>query len=183
MNLSKAQLQAIGLLTKAYPKVKDVYMVKREKRKEQKGSFVSGVVTFDELGREVGLASVHNLAIDALERRGLIEFIASDTVNGALYKATEALTSNDKLIEKSLNSFGERATQISLQESAYKFGCEVLFDRTPRLFKVVRLDGRQFTKPFIDVSSTGVKVTRLTDLTIEEWEREIAGVILRSSLV
>ncbi len=183
MNLTKAQLQAIGHLTNAQSDGSEAYMVRREKVTRVSQPFVSGVITFDADGKEVGIAPINSRVIDALHKRGLIESVASDSVHGSLFKPTLGLLSNEKLIEKSQGSFGERATQQSLQESALKFGCSVQFDTIPRLFKVVRLDGKRFTKPHIDVSSTGVKVVRLTDLTIEEWEHEISLAIQRSELI
>lgn len=183
MNLTKAQLQAIGHLIKVQPNNEKTYIIWREKITKISQPFVSGVVMFNKDGAEIGIAPINGRVIDALAKKGLIGRIAKDSVNGALYEATESLKGNEKLIAKCSLSFGERPSQQSLKDAAFKYGCDVLFDSVPRLFKVVRLDGVKLSKPFIDVSTGGVKVTRLTDLTLEEWESEIASAIKRSHLI
>ena len=182
MNLTKAQLQAVGHLTKKSG-LEPLYLIRREKIAKVSQPFVSGVVAYDEDGKEVGIEPINSRVIDSLLSRGLIAEVGGDSVNGILYKPAERLLENKPLLDKAAVSFGERAKHSTLAESANKFGCNVVFDRTPSLFKVERQDGRKFTKPYIDVSLKGVKVTRLTDLNVAEWEDEIAEVIKRSQLI
>lgn len=183
MNLTKAQLNAIGHLIKEKEGSEKAYIIRRDKITKVSQPFVSGVITFDEQGGEVGIAPINGRVIAALIKLGLIQIVGGDTVHGSLYEATQALLTNKSVLDKSLVSFGERAKHSSLEEAAYKFGCTVTFDRTPKLFKVERLDGRLFSRPHIDVSKGGIKVTRLTDLSLEEWQDEIAEVIKRSTLI
>lgn len=183
MNLTKAQLHAIGHLIKEQENGAKVYIIRRDKITKVSQPFVSGVITFDEDGAEVGVAPINGRVIATLIKMGLIQAVSGDTVHGSLYEAAQALLTNKGVLDKSLLSFGERAKHSTLESVAYKYGCKVTFDRTPKLFKVERLDGAIFSRPYIDVSKSGIKVTRLTDLSLEEWHDEIAEVIKRSTLI
>lgn len=183
MNLTKAQLNAIGHLTKEQENGTKAYIIRRDKITKVSQPFVSGVITFAEDGAEVGVAPINGRVIAALIKMGLIQAVGGDSVHGTLYEATQALLTNKAVLDKGSLSFGERAKHSTLEDAAFKFGCTVTFDRTPRLFKVERLDGVLFSRPHIDVSKGGIKVTRLTDLSLEEWQDEIAEVIKRSVLI
>lgn len=183
MNLTKAQLRAVGHLVKPRTDGAKLYMIRREKITSVKQSFASGVIAYDDEGQEVGVAFVNGRVVDGLNRRGLIEKVGGDSVTGILFKASDTLMQSKAILDKSRGALGERPTHETLAKSADKFACKIVFDRTPMLFKVVRQDGRKFTKPYVDVSLYGIKVTRLTDLTIQEWESEIAEVIKRSDLI
>lgn len=183
MNLTKVQLQTVGRLVAGINEGKQLYLIRREKITRVAQPFVSGIIEYDEDNNEVGIAAVNGRVIDALEKRSLIDKVGGDSITGVLFKASKSLIQHKEILKKAALSLGERATHVSLARSADKFACRVEFDRTPLLFKLLRQDGRKFTKPYIDTSLTGVKVTRLTDLSIEEWESEIAEVIKRSDLI
>ena len=109
MNLTKAQLQAIGHLTAKRGGNTQSFIVFREKITKVSQPFVSGVVAIDGSGAVEGIEPINGRVIDALVKKGLIELCSSDVVNGDLYKATEALLSNASLLLKCASSFGEAA--------------------------------------------------------------------------
>ena len=143
----------------------------------------SGVYTHTAVGGISELHKVSRRVIEALFEKGLLSVAGKESCGGSMLIATDHLINNKELHKRGVEAFNERATYASLGALAEKYYCSVEFERTPKLFKVVRLDGRAFSKPYIDVSEKGVKVTRLTDLSLGEWETEIINCIKRSELI
>ena len=183
MNLTKGQLQAVAHITgsldgsdeKRYFVVRDTTVILQ--------SFLCGVICYGDDGEEIDLVAINRRVIDSLSQRGLIEEVGKAKGGSILYSPSEALLANESLIEASKRSFDEKTSRRALDEIAEKYFCKVEYQRVPKLFKVLRLDGRKFTKPYIDVSKEGIKVTQLTDLTVTQWHDEISEVIKRSELV
>lgn len=158
------------------------YLVARKSQSAAQG-FSCGVICFNNLGSEIEIVSINRRVIDSLHERGLIVKVGVGEGGSALYEPAEALFSNSQLLQDSKRSFGEKVTRRGLEVIAEKFYCRVEYQPAPKLFKVLRLDGRAFSNPYIDVSLGGIKVTQLTDLTNVQWHDEIAEVIKRSELL
>ena len=176
MNMTKAQLQAVGHLMKNNSEGDKQYMLLSE-------DGFSGVYNHTESGEVNEIQKISRRVISTLADKGLITLVGKEPCGGQMLKAADHLIRNKELHKRGIEAFGERATYATLAAVAEKYYCSVEFERTPKLFKLIRLDGRAFSKPYIDVSEDGVKVTRLTDLSLGEWETEIANCIKRSELI
>ncbi len=175
MRLTKAQLQAIGHLMQNNASGDNRYMMLSEG--------FCGVYSHAAGDSINEIQKVSKRVIDSLVDKGLLTKVGQERNGGFMYKATQHLVDDKELHRRGVDAFGERATHASLAEIAEKYHCRVEFERVPKLFKLVRLSDRQFSSPYIDESENGVKVTRLTDLSLGEWETEIANCIKRSILI
>lgn len=179
MSLSIEQVRALNALM-VTPKR---FILSRQLRGNRDKLITGNAIIEINNGHESLIERIDMRVIAKLERLGFIRKLENDSISGDLYAPSDKALNNKEIIRKSRSCNVELATKERLNIIAAKFGCRLEYHTVPKLFKLVRLDGKELSRPFIDVSANGVKVARIKDLSVDEWQIEIASAIMRSDVV
>lgn len=173
MQMSKAKAEMIELLKqpKTFLLYRNSDLLSSSRRKSSNtGTWAVKIVR----GEEVLIKRFNWRSAEPMLEGGFLALVGERPYKGKLYALTPlADTISQRIRESKLKPAKKMVLSESVKSFAEKYQCSINHVKIHQWFVLSRLDGTKLKNPYIAYDKAGNPVTKLSDMTVEEWEEVI----------